>query len=462
MNSRPDLSTSPRAVWRLVWPQTVMMYTLVIMTMTPVWTAGQLGADVQAALGMATQCSLFLSVVCMALSSGATAAVTQSLGALRVRRAGRYIATTVILSFALGLVMGAAGYAFAAPILSLLQVPERIQPLSAEIWKIFMLGLPFQYVYNATGVVFRATRQVITPLVVSITITLAHAVVCVGTAFGLGCFPRWGYLGIAWAGVAASVLGCALNCLLLWRSGHLSARDLPTPRWLRRGLPYLVRVAVPAGFASLVWQSGYLVLFVLVASVPRESVAALAGLTAGLRIESFLFMPGMAFNMTAAILVGNCLGAGERAEARRVSRNLLFIAVAIMSLVGLAMWPFRAELAALLSQDEATCRHIVSYLTYNLLSTPFSIASTVLGGVMVGAGATRFNLMVFGGSFWGLRIPMGWLLGHRLWGEASGVFCAMLVSQVIQTTAMLLVFFRLDWTRFAMRANVRRRAGESG
>ena len=51
----PDLSTSPRAIWRLTWPQLLMMYVMFFMTLTPVWTAGRLGADVQAALGMANQ-----------------------------------------------------------------------------------------------------------------------------------------------------------------------------------------------------------------------------------------------------------------------------------------------------------------------------------------------------------------------------------------------------------------------
>ena len=104
----------------------------------------------------------------------------------------------------------------------------------------------------------------------------------------------------------------------------------------------------------------------------------------------------------------------------------------------------------MLSQEPGTQAQIVSYLTYNLLSTPFSIASTVMGGVMTGAGATKYNLMIFGGSFWVVRLPLGWLLGHILWGTASGVFVAMLVSQILQTCIMLYVVLFRDWTRFAM------------
>ena len=217
-------------------------------------------------------------------------------------------------------------------------------------------------------------------------------------------------------------------------------------------------MALPAGAAQIVWQSGYLTLFVLVASLPLDSVNALAGLTAGLRVEALLFLPGMAFNMTVAVLVGNSLGAGKPQEAKRVALNMVGLAALAMSLVAALLWPFRQEIAELLSQEPGTQAQIVSYLTYNLLSTPFSIASTVMGGIMVGAGATQYNLMVYGGTFWLVRLPLGWLLGHILWGTASGVFAAMLFSQCLQTCIMLYVVLCRDWARFAMKRRGRHHA----
>ena len=450
-----DLSVSPRAIWRLAWPQTLMMYCVFIMSFTPVWTAGRLSAEVQAAFGMAAQCVIFLSILCMGLSSGATAAISQALGDRNERRAGFYVSTTVALSFLLGLLLALPGYFFAEAIASAVGLPEATQPAACQIWRIMMAGLPLTYVYDATCVIFRATRRVIAPLATAAGIMLLHAYLCIG--LGLGCLglPALGLDGIAWAGVAANAAGAVANCLLLWRLGFLARRRIPRKAWLKRGVPYLLKVAGPACIASLVWHSGYFVLFVLVSTLPFNRVASLAGLTAGLRIESILFLPGMAFHMTAAVMVGNCLGAGRREDAMRVSWTLIKIAVAIMSLVALAMWPFRPELAAFLSDDAPTRECIVSYLSWNLASTPFSIASTVLGGVMVGAGATRYNLLTFGSTFWGLRIPLGWWLGHVLWQDASGVFCAMLVSQIVQSLAMSRVLQSRHWQNCAMRSHRR-------
>lgn len=452
----PELGTSPRAIWSLTWPQLLMMYIAFFMGLASVWVGGQISAHVQAALGMVTQCSLFLMVVVMALSSGATAAISQSLGAFRVLRAERYISATLLGSLGLGIIVALLGWNFGDAILRVIMVPEAIRPLASELWRVFMLMLPAQYVYAASGVIFRATRLVLPPLWVAALVCAANLFGCLG--FGLGWFglPDCGYMGIAWSNLGAQCLGAICNTLLLARSGYLRRRAIPSLRWLRLGLPYLIRVALPAAAAQIVWQSGYLTLFVLVASLPKDSVPALAGLTAGLRTEALLFLPGMAFNMTVAVLVGNSLGEGRPDQAKRISVRLVGLAAAAMSAVALALWPFRTEIACLLSQEAATQAQIISYLSYNLASTPFSIASTVMGGIMVGAGATQYNLLVYGGTFWVVRLPLGWLLGHRLWGTASGVFAAMLVSQCLQTIIMLYVVFRCDWARFAMNRQRRR------
>jgi MATE family multidrug resistance protein len=429
----------------------LMMYLMFLMGFIAVWVAGRISADVQAALGLVTQCTVLFMVVAMALASGATAAVSQSLGALRTERAKRYVASTVVGGFGLGLLVALLGWLFGDSIVAALQAPDAIAPLTREIWRTSMLAMPAQYLYSSTGVMFRATRQVLPPLWVAAATCVADTFCCLGWGLGWMGMPEMGYMGLVWANVLAQWLGAVCNCLLLRRSGYLDISCLPPLRWLKAGIPYLAKVALPAGAASLVWQSGYLTLFVLVASLPYDSVNALAGLNAGLRMEALLFMPGMAFGMSVSVLVGNCLGAGRPDEAKRVGLNMVLVGSVAMSCVAAVLWPYRPELARMLSDDPGTQLQIVSYLTYNLISTPFSIGSAIMGGIMVGAGATRYNLMIYGGTFWVVRIPLGWLLGHVTWKTASGVFLAMLLSQSLQTLIMFYVVLRRDWARFAMR-----------
>lgn len=452
--TKPELGNGPREIWRLTWPQMLMMYVFFLSGFITVWAAGQISPDVQAAMGLVTQCSMFMMVVIMSISSGATAAISQSIGMGKMLRARLYISTTVFGSLVLGIAVAVPGYVMGKEILALIRTPEDIMGISRQIWDISIIGLPLQYVYFSTGVMFRATRQVFPPLWVAILVCLASLAGSLG--FGLGWFgiPAFGFKGLIWTSVATQIIGALANCLLLYRSGYFQFKILPSPDWLRKALPYLIRVALPAGAASIVWQSGYLTLFVLVASLPKDSVSALAGLTAGLRAEALLFMPGMAFNMTCSVLVGNCLGEGKKDQAKRIGLQLTAVAAGIMTIIAAIIWPFRANIADILSQDTATQAQIISYLSWNLATTSFSIASQVMGGIMIGAGATQYNLMVYGGTFWAVRLPLGWLLGHKVWGDAAGIFAAMAISQIIQTSIMLYVILYCNWTRFAMNRNL--------
>ena len=72
---------------------------------------------------------------------------------------------------------------------------------------------------------------------------------------------------------------------------------------------------------------------------------------------------------------------------------------------------------------------------------------------MNGAGATIYSLIVNTSCIWLVRLPFGWALAHYVFQDAYGVFMAMFISMVIQTSAMVWVFFRKDWARFALGAH---------
>ena len=451
--STSSLGTSPRDIWRLTWPQMLMMLFFFCLGLSDVWTAGRISGDVQAAFGLVAQCTMFLQVLVIAMSSGAMAAISQSMGAGHVRRARRYVGMVLLCALALGL--GVAVLAFAAQdiLFALLMTPPSILPVTLDYWAIALFTLPAAYVFAATGTLFRATRQVLPPLWVAAGMCLANVLGNLG--FGLGYFglPAFGYQGIAWTTFGCTCLGALCNVLLLARTGFLRRADLPPLRWMRRGAPYLIRVALPAAAAQLVWQTGYVALFAVAASLPFDSIHALAGMTAGMRAEALLFLPGMAFSMTASVLVGNSLGAGQKGEAKRLALLMAGSGAAFMSVVAVLLWPFIDTIAAWLTAGPAAQEQAVSYLRYNFVATPFTVVSMVLGGAMSGAGATRYNLMVYGGSFWCVRLPLAWVMGHYIWMSASGIFLGMLASQVVQSTIMLRVLYRADWTRFAMHSH---------
>lgn len=435
----------------LTWPQMALLCCQFIIGITDVWAAGRLGSSVQASIGLITQCQMMLMSVGMAAMSGTVATVSQSLGAGRLVRARRYVGLTLSAGIGLSVVVALTGYGLRDDFLRLIQTPPDI----AEVAQVFLFAtlwsLPGHYGMTLGGAVFRAAKQVMMPLYVGM---LACGVNVVGDlGFGLGWwgFPAFGAAGIAWSTFAAVSLGASIFGVMLLRRKLITRESIPCWRWVRVGGPYLLKVALPALGTSLLWQSGYMVLYVITASLPVESVNALAGLTAGLRVEALLFMPAIAMNMTASVLVGHSLGAGNEMEARRVTLVVLTAGCALMTVVMLFLWPFRMELASLITPDPAVRVITVLYLTYNFLSTTFSVGSTILTGVFNGAGATVYPMRAFSVTIWCIRLPLAWFLAHVLFKDAEGIFLAMLASQVVQCSWLLWVFFRCNWARYAMR-----------
>lgn len=438
-------------IWRMTWPQVLMLVCQIVIGLTDVWAAGRIGPQVQASIGLTTQCQTFLMTLAFAASSGAVAAVSQSLGAGRVDRARRYVGLVLFGGGAVGLLLTLVGLVFQVPFLRLVQTPEAIMPTALLFLQISLWSLPSQYVLNIGAAVFRAAKSVLRPLYVTGMVCLCN--VFGDLAFGLGWwgFPAYGATGIAWSTLLSITFGALVMIGLLARDGLCTRKSWLRWRWVRSGGPYLAKVAGPALGTSAFWQTGYLVLFIITASLPYNSVDALAGLTAGLRIEAFIFMPGVAFGMTASVLVGHALGAGKVQEARRVVFTVLGIGCGCMSVVGMVLWPLRHALAAFLAPDLNVQVETANYLFFNLLSVPFTVTSVVLAGALNGAGATVYPMTAFSTSIWCVRLPLAWWLGHHLWGNASGVFAAMLISQMVQASALFWITLRCDWTRFAMR-----------
>jgi len=121
-----------------------------------------------------------------------------------------------------------------------------------------------------------------------------------------------------------------------------------------------------------------------------------------------------------------------------------------MGLLAACIYPWLPEITNFVSPRDISVQAVaVSYMVFNLLAVPFTVTSMVMGGIFSGAGATLYSLLAFAVGTWVVRLPLAWYMGHIVWQDASGVFVAMLISQVVQASICLYIFFYRDWYRFA-------------
>ena len=420
---------------------------------TDVAVAGRIHPHLQGIIGIITQFQFFLLVVGLALVNGSIAAISQSLGANLALRADRYAGLLCKVGALFCAATMLVGYIFAPLLLKLLQVPDELYAETLELWLLFLPVLPMSYLTFITAAVFRAHKIVRVPLASAVVVCIINAVFDIGLGLGKFGMPNLGAHGLIYASILSVGAGGLFNLMVLTRKGLLSRSSFGPWRWERRAFPYVMKVALPSGGTQLLWQLGYMMLFMITNTLPRDSVVAVNGLVAGLRIEGILFMPAMAFSFTAAVLVGHCLGAGNLAEARRVALRITAAGVISMGLLAACIYPWLPEITSFVSPKDAGVQAVaVSYMVFNLIAVPFTVTSMVMGGIFSGAGAALYSLLAFSLGTWVVRLPLAWYLGHVLWQDASGVFAAMLISQIVQAAICLYLFFCRSWFRFASTA----------
>ncbi len=450
MRARSSQLSRWSELWSITWPQILMLLVQFGIGLTDVWAGGRLGADVQASIGLIAQCHMVLMTIGIATANGAVAAISQSLGARRERRARRFTGLTLAAGLVAGSCLACVGGLFRQDLLAVMRTPEHLRAPAGIFLMAYLWTLPGQYLLSITTAALRAAKSVRLPLLAALGTGALN--IWGDLAFGLGWwgFPRYGAAGLAWATFVSVSLGACvlLGCLL--RSGLLQRDSLPPRRWMRSGGRYLLRVSLPALGTSFLWQTGFVLVLVITMTLPDDSVTALAGLTAGMRIEAVIFLPAVACQMAVAVLVGRSLGRGEKQEAQRMACAMLILAVAGMSALTALLWFTRDALAAMMTDDARVHQETVRYLVFNFLSVPLMVANLVLVGVFIGAGATHYPMWSYALAVWGVRLPLSWWLGHVVLRSSAGVYWAMVASQLVQCAMLLWVLLRVDWKHFAL------------
>lgn len=126
----------------------------------------------------------------------------------------------------------------------------------------------------------------------------------------------------------------------------------------------------------------------------------------------------------------------------------------------MGLWQFIYPVTAIIAPDQVVLDEAVNYLFYNMLAIPFTLTSMIMAGALNGAGATIYNLFIFAITVWGCRLPLAYVLGHQVFNSATGIWLAMLISQGLQASIIFYTFSCLNWQKFSMTKNTKRKTNE--
>jgi len=328
--------------------------------------------------------------------------------------------------------------------------PADVAQIAVAYAMIRLLGMPLDLVEGNISSFLRGLGDTKTPMYVSLATVVLNVPLNYWLVFGGLGLPAMGARGAAIATVAARGLGVLLLALLVVRpamrrrfgTGYPGAAKIFTRR-----IVSLLKVGLPIGVGWLLEMATWLVFTGVVSGMGRVSLAAH---NIVLQVLHLSFMPGVAISVAATTLVGQRLGARDRPGARRSARASLVVGMGYMTFMGLIFLTLGGLIATAFNRDPAVVTTAQHLFVLAAAFQVFDAMNMVSGGVLRGAGDTRFPMFVAVGFAWFVFMPLVWLLGLHLGYGVEGAWVGA-TTYITGLGIVLLLRVRAgSWTSYSV------------
>jgi putative MATE family efflux protein len=384
---------------------------------------GSLGAQAVAAVGVGQRAFFALQAILTAIGVGTAALVARSWGAGDRSEAARVTMASVLLAAVASMTVMLIGGFFSPAIAGWFGLDPATTHLAAQniFWMaIFIGGFAVDIILCGA---LRATGDVWTPLGFVAAVNIINVPLLYAFVLGHLGAPAMGAPGAAFAtGLSLSLGGVVL--LTLWMRQRLSIRFAGGLRSHGEHFKRLIKIGSPAALEQAVLQIGFFVFLIVIGNF--YGTEAFAAYNVGVNMLNIAMVIGMGFSIAGSTLVGQNLGAGDVAAAKRSGWRACMLAMASMATLGVLISINAETLARFFLGDDAVTVQRAIELTHILAAMlPLLGIDMAIGGSLRGAGDTRFPLFSTFAGLIGMRcglaalfawmeLPVVWVYGSMI------------------------------------------------
>lgn len=446
---------------RIALPALAEEFLVLMVTWTDWLLAGRYffedGDATKAAMGLMDYLMWLIPSMFAVVAIGATALIARWIGAQDLESARRVVNQAFLVAgvFAAGLTWGI--WQWSESFIELMQLQGDAADYALEYLRIITPLIPLIMCSQIGAACLRGAGDTNSGFVVKVIVVIVNLLVSTLLVTGWGPLPQIGWQGIAYGTATGYAVGgtCMLAILIYGRAG-LQLRL----QWMRPHWPILwkmFRIGLPGGFDIAALLFSQLLFLALINSLGKASAAA-HGLA--VQIEACAFLPGAAFQVAAATMAGQFLGANSPARATSSVLVCFWTGGLIITISGICMYLFGIQIAALFtgSLTDPTSKNVAELLKIVALALPSLAAVMILSGGFRGAGDTVWPFLITSIGFFVFRIPLAALfafgdfeipwIGATIhgfgWGIA-GAWYAMVIDLVIRSLLVGARFFHGGW-----------------
>jgi putative MATE family efflux protein len=393
---------------------------------------GRLSAQAVAAVSFCFPVSFLLIALGGGLPIAGTVLTAQYTGRGDDDAMNHVAAQTVLMVFAVSIVLAGFGYTIARPIMRLMGAAPGVLPDAVRFFQIAVLGFIFVFMFFAYQALMRGRGVVYPPMFIVFITVLINFVLDPLLIFGWGPLPRMGVAGSAMATLCTQALAATIGLTLMVRGRHgirLKWHDLrPDFALMRR----IFRIGFPSSIEQSTQALGMTVITMLVAGFGTFAVAAYG---IGVRVMSCALIPALGLSVATSALVGQNIGANQLHRAERTNLVSGSAAFTILTLAGILTFHGAAAIARFfIPEGGPAVEQGAIFIRTIAPAFGFIGLQQVLTGSLRGAGDTVAPMVLAMISLWMVRFPVAYILSAHTGLHVRGIWFAFPVSSVTSAT----------------------------
>lgn len=342
------------------------------------------GEAALSAVGTCAPLTLLFIAIAMGMSTGASIVVSQFYGAGAMEEMRRGVATALLMLMGLGIVLSVLAFVGTGWLLKgVLGVQDYLLADAVTYFRIYALGLFFQFVYNIAAAVLRSLGNSRATLYVLLLSSICNVVLDLVAVLVF----HWGVMGVAVATVLSQVISAVVMVAYMFRSHSVLRFQSGEFRFDGETAGLILKMGIPSTIQQCVVSFNHMAIQRVV-----NAFDITAGYTAAMRIENFIYIPSQSFFLGMATFTGQNLGAKRLDRVRRGLHGTLImgtITVVIISSLVLLLAPQLIGLFGVVGASKAVG---VTYLHYVALGFILFCWYFCFNGVLQGSGDVMFTL----------------------------------------------------------------------
>lgn len=323
---------------------------------------------------------------------------------------------------------------------------EELIRLGASYLRITSFSYFFMGISQIYLCIMKNTGRALLSTIYSSSSVILNIIINAILIFGLLGFPK---LGIAGAAIATSISRGVELALILFenvRQKEIRIRMkhiLRPPSWLQKDY---IHYTWPSLANQVIWGCGFTMTSVIMGHLGTDAVAANSIAQIAKNLAACLCL---GIGTGAGIIIGNELGQGNLAQAKKTGNKLCIISLitgASSCVILFACIPVIQGFAGTLSpQAQDYLRFMLFVCSYYLIGKSFS--ATVIGGIFSAGGDTRFGLICDTINMWTIIVPVGCIAAFVLHLPVPVVYFLLNLDEFTKMPLEIWYYRKYRWVK---------------